>query len=120
VPVSEDTTLVAAANLAVKFLLELAALALLAYWGAVVGSGVVAVVLAAAAPLLMVAVWGTFAAPRAAHRLPDTVRIPLELGSFAVACTAGFVAGATAASTVFAVLAVLNAVGLTAFRQWAE
>lgn len=110
----------ASTNLTVKFLLELAALALLAYWGAVIGDGIVAVILAIAAPALMVVVWGRFAAPRAAGRLPATARIPLELGIFALACVAGYAAGAVIASTVFAVLVVLNAIGLTLFRQWAQ
>lgn len=111
---------VAAANLLVKFLLELAALALLAYWGAIVGSGPWAVLLAAAAPALMVVVWGVFAAPRAARRLPSRTRIPLELGVFAVACVAGIAAGAAIAAIAFAAVAVLNAVGLTMLRQWDE
>lgn len=115
-----DRRATAAANLTIKFLLELGALALLAYWGAKTGSGIVAVVLAVAAPALMVAVWGTLAAPRAARRLPAPTRIPLELGIFAVACVAGYAAGAVIASTVFAVIVVLNAAGLTLFRQWAD
>lgn len=110
----------ASTNLTVKFLLELAALALLAYWGAVTGDGIVAVILAIAAPALMAVVWGAFAAPRAARRLPAPARIPLELGIFAIACIAGYAAGAVVASTVFAVVVVLNAIGLTQFRQWAE
>ena len=109
-----------ATNLTIKFLLELAALALLAYWGAVIGDGVAAIVLAVAAPALMVAVWGTLAAPRAKRRLPAPARIPLELGIFAIACVAGYAAGAVIASTLFAVIVVLNAVGLTVFRQWAD
>jgi Protein of unknown function (DUF2568) len=110
----------AATNLTVKFLLELAALALLGYWGAVVGDGFSAVLLAVAAPALMAVVWGMFAAPRATRRLPPATRVPLELGIFALAGVAGFVAGAVVASTVFLVLAALNAIGLTLFRQWAE
>jgi Protein of unknown function (DUF2568) len=45
-------------NLAVKFLLELAALGALAYWGATVGRGVLAVLLAIAAPAAAIIVWG--------------------------------------------------------------
>ena len=116
----QSTNPLASTNLAVKFVLELAALALFAYWGAVVGDGLYAVVLAVAAPVLMIAVWGSFAAPRAARRLPASARIPLELGVFAVACAAGYAAGATVAATVFGVVVVLNALGLTAFRQWSS
>jgi hypothetical protein len=59
----------ASTNLAIKFGLELAALALLAYWGAVAGTGAWAVALAVIASAAMIGVWGTFAAPRSAHRL---------------------------------------------------
>jgi Protein of unknown function (DUF2568) len=45
---------VRAANLALKFLLELAAIAALAYWGPTAADGVLAVVLAVAAPALFV------------------------------------------------------------------
>jgi hypothetical protein len=111
---------VASMNLAVKFLLELFALALLAYWGVATGDGFVGIVLAVVAPALMIAIWGVFAAPRAARRLPAAARIPLELGLFAVACAAGFASGATVAATVFAMLLVLNGVGLTALHQWSS
>jgi Protein of unknown function (DUF2568) len=65
-------------NLAVKFLLELAAFAALAYWGATIGHGVWAVVLAIAAPLAAVIVWALFCAPRARRRLKLPARAPLE------------------------------------------
>ena len=108
----------AAINLAVKFLLELAALALLSYWGAVTGNGVLSVVLALAAPIAMILVWGLFAAPRSARRLRPQARIPLELGVFGIAAAAGYAAGATVAAVVFAAATTLNVVGLTLLRQW--
>jgi hypothetical protein len=103
------------ANLALKFLLELAAFAT---WGADVGSGAFAVVLAVAAPLVAVLLWGRFAAPRSAHRLPIGSRIPFELGVFLLATLALLAAGHAAAAIVFAALVALNALGLTAFDQW--
>jgi len=108
----------AAANLALKFVLELAALALLAYWGAVAGAGFGAVALAVAAPAIMIVLWARFAAPRSRHRLAVPARIPLELGLFALAAAAGYAAGAVISATIFAVAAALNAVGLTAWKQW--
>jgi len=108
----------AATNLALKFLLELAALALLAYWGAVAGDGFAAVALAVAAPALMIVLWARFAAPRSPHRLPPRARIPLELALFALAAAAGYAAGAAIAATVFVAVAVVNAAGLTAWGQW--
>jgi hypothetical protein len=109
---------VRAANLALKFLLELAAIAALAYWGATAADGVLAVVLAVAAPAVFIVLWGLFAAPRAARRLPARSRIPLELGLFAVAALALVRAGSPVLAAVFAVLVVVNAALLTVFDQW--
>jgi hypothetical protein len=105
-------------NLALKFLLELAAFAAFAIWGAHVGSGVAAVALAVVAPIVAVLLWGRFAAPRSAHRLPLRARAPFELGVFALAALALLASGHAVAAAVFAALVVLNAVGLTAFDQW--
>ena len=118
VTTTSPPALLASTNLAIKFALELAALALLSYWGVVTGSGVWAVVLAVAAPVAMIGLWGTLAAPRAARRLPVRARIPLELGLFALACGAGYAAGANAAASAFAIVAVVNAIALTVLRQW--
>jgi Protein of unknown function (DUF2568) len=106
------------ANLALKFLLELAAFAAFAVWGAHVGSGVFAVVLAVVAPLVAVLLWARFAAPRSAHRLPLPSRIPFELGVFLLAALALLGAGHGAVAAVLGALLALNALGLTAFDQW--
>jgi hypothetical protein len=106
------------ANLAVKFLLELAAFAAFAYWGARTGTGVAAVVLAIAAPAAAVMVWGLFAAPRSSRRLPLTARAPLELGVFALAGAALAAAGSAVLAVAFGAVAVLNALLLTVFHQW--
>jgi Protein of unknown function (DUF2568) len=109
---------VRAANLALKFLLELFAIAALAYWGATSADGVLAVVLAVGAPALFIVLWGRFAAPRSAHRLPARSRIPFELGLFALAALALVLAGSPILAAVFAVLVVVNAALLTVFAQW--
>jgi Protein of unknown function (DUF2568) len=106
------------ANLALKFLLELAAFAAFAIWGAHVGSGASAVILAIAAPLVAVLLWARFAAPRSGQRLPRATRIPFELGVFLLAALALLAAGHSIAAAVFAALVALNAIGLTAFDQW--
>jgi hypothetical protein len=106
------------ANLALKFLLELAAFAAFAVWGANVASGAFAVVLAVAAPLAAVLLWARFAAPRSAQRLPQSTRIPFELGVFLLAALALLAPGHVVAAIVFAALVALNALGLTAFDQW--
>jgi hypothetical protein len=106
------------ANLLLKFLLELAALASFVVWGAETGDGVVAVLLAIAAPALMVVLWGRFAAPRAARRLPPRTRIPFELTVFALAVVALIAVGHTVAAIVLAALVAVNALGMTAWDQW--
>ncbi|HEY6526909.1 MAG TPA: DUF2568 domain-containing protein [Solirubrobacteraceae bacterium] len=110
-------TLLKAANLGVKFLLELAAFAAFAWWGGTVGHGVVSVVIAIAAPALAVVVWGRWAAPRAPRRLAVARRVPLELAVFALAAVAiGTVS--VIAGVVLAVAVAINAALLTAFGQW--
>jgi Protein of unknown function (DUF2568) len=105
------------ANLLLKFLLELAAFATFAAWGAEAGSGIGAVVLAVAAPLVAVLLWGRFAAPRSAHRLPRRTRVPFELAIFALAVVALIAVGHLAIALALAAAIALNAVGLGAFDQ---
>ena len=107
-----------ATNLALKFLLELAAVAGFAYFGATAASGALAVVLAIALPAMMIVLWGRLAAPRAPRRLPLHRRAPFELGVFALAAVALAVAGQPAAAIAFAGVATANALLLTVWRQW--
>jgi hypothetical protein len=102
-----------ALSLALKFLLELAAFAGLAYWGAQTS-----VLLAIAAPAVAIALWAVFAAPRSERRLATPVRVPFELGVFGLAAVALLAAGAPVAALVLAVLALLSAALLTRFDQW--
>jgi uncharacterized protein DUF2568 len=107
-----------AANLALKFLLELGALAAFAYWGSRTGPTAVNVLLGIGAPLAMAVVWGTWAAPKAPRRLAGAARITLELSVFALAALALVAAGAPVVAAIFAALVVLNAVLLSVFDQW--
>jgi len=105
-------------SLALKFVLELLAFAALAYWGARTGSGATSVLLAIAAPALAIALWGVFAAPRSARRLPKAPRIAFELSVFALAVAALVAAGAPVAAIVLAVLVAASTALLTGFDQW--
>lgn len=105
-------------NLAVKFLLELAALAAFGLWGASIASGVFAVLLAIGLPVVVAILWGRFAAPRARRRLPLGLRAPFELAVFALAALALWDAASAAWGAAFAVIAVVNAALLTVFDQW--
>src|SRR5689334_23481657 len=63
-----------AANLGLRFLLELCMLAALGYWGFQAGDGpVLKIVLGLGAPLLAAVVWGLFIAPRAIRPVRELV-----------------------------------------------
>jgi hypothetical protein len=99
------------ATLALKFVLELCMLAALAYWGAQAGGSTFGdVALAVGAPLAAAVVWGLYAAPRSARRLPRARRVALELCVFAVAAVALAAAGAVLLAAVFAVVVALDTV----------
>lgn len=97
------------ANEALAFLMELVALALLAVWGFKTGSNVaVHVLLGLGAPVLMVVVWGAFAAPRARFQLPMAGVLAVKAAVFGAATAAGFAAGWHAFAVVFGGVAVVN------------
>jgi hypothetical protein len=104
--------------LTAKFLLELCALAALAYWGATTGPLVVNVLLGIGAPLLAAAVWGRWAAPRSPRRLTGTARLALESTVFAAAAVALVVAGAPVLAAVFAAIVVLDTIALRRLGAW--
>jgi hypothetical protein len=106
-----------AANLGLKFLLELVAIAAFAYWGASHAPVILAVILAIAIPSMFVAAWGIWAAPRSPRRLPRQTRVPFELGCFTLAAVALIAAGATVAGMAFAVVAAVNVVLLATLGQ---
>jgi hypothetical protein len=65
-----------------------------------------------------IGLWSTFAAPRSTRRLPIRVRIPFELGIFALAALALLASSHGIFALVFAVTAVINAACLTWLEQW--
>jgi hypothetical protein len=102
-------------NLAVRFLLELAALAAMAYWGWLQHDGLLRVVLAIGAPLLAVLLWFTFAVPgdpsrsgKAAVPVPGIVRLVLELAIFGSASYALYDAGNPTLALVLAVVVIVH------------
>jgi len=100
------------ANYGLRFLLEMGALAALAYWGFHEFAGVVQWVIGFGAPLLVAAVWGRFMSPKASHPTVDPVRLLIETAVFGAGVAALFAADATTLAVVFAVLAALH-LGLT-------
>lgn len=105
-------------NELLAFLLELAALACLGWWGSAAGDGVARhVLLGVGIPLLAVVVWGLFAAPRARWRPP----LPGVLAVKAVVLGGGAAAlygvGHPVAAVAMAVVVVVNTAVAELFRQ---
>ncbi|MGA8392369.1 MAG: YrdB family protein [Burkholderiaceae bacterium] len=79
-------------NLALRFTLELCALAALAFWGAHVdASRPATITLAILAPLIAAFAWGMFVSPKAQIRAPGMMRLSIELAVF-LAAAGGLVA----------------------------
>ena len=105
-----------AANLALRFALELAAIAALVAFGlSLDASVVVRVVVAVAAAAAFIAVWGRWRAPKSAQRLADPEGLVLELVLFAAATAALIAAGSAALAAIFAALVTINEVLLQVF-----
>lgn len=91
------------ANAAARFLLEVAALASLGYWGFQASDSTPAkVALGLGAPLIGATVWGLLIAPRARRRLPDPTRLVVEPCLFASAAGALAAAGQIEVAIAFA------------------
>jgi hypothetical protein len=71
-----------AANDGLRFLLELAALVAVGYWGFKVADGAPRWLLGLGAPLLVAVVWGLFVAPEASLHVDDPLRLLLEVVIF--------------------------------------
>lgn len=96
------------ANLALRFLLELSAIGLVAYWGWRAGPGAWSWVLAVAAPLVVIAVWWLFVAPKAAIELARPARFAIELGVWTAAAAALWATGHERLGVAFLVVAVAS------------
>jgi hypothetical protein len=107
-----------AANPALKALLELAALAAFAIWGTSVDGMGVALLLGVGIPVVVGVLWSRFAAPKSPRRLPIQVRVPFELGVFALAALSLFAAGHRSLAIAVSAALAVNAVLLTWFQQW--
>jgi hypothetical protein len=96
------------ANLTLRILLELCALAAVGYWGYSTASGAARWVLAAAAVAAVVAVWALFVAPKAKIEVGRPVRFAIELAVWAAAALGLIASGQVALGAIFAVVAVVS------------
>ena len=85
----------------VRFGCEIAAVVAVVWWGWPV-AGIIA-------GAVVIAVWGAWVAPKAKRRLPDPVRLLVELTIFALATVAFVEVGQTVVAVVFAVASVVTA-----------
>ena len=107
-----------ATNLAVRFVLELLAVAALAYWGLRSGLAVAPrIVTAVGAPVAVVVFWGLVAAPHAPVALPGPAKVAVQLLVFAIAAAALAVAHRPVWGMALFTAAVLNAALLLWWRQ---
>jgi hypothetical protein len=110
--------IVKAANLAVRFLLELCMLAALGYWGFKSGNGLLLKIgLGLGAPLLAAVAWGLFVAPKAAVKLPWPPRLLVELVIFGLAFAALYAAGQPGLTWIFALIYLINKLLTIVWRQ---
>jgi uncharacterized protein DUF2568 len=96
-------------NLALRFALELAALAAFATWGLHTAAGPARFALAAAAVLVAAAVWGRWMAPASRHQLADPARLLVEAAFFTAAGAALAVTGRGVLGAALTAVAVANA-----------
>jgi hypothetical protein len=96
------------ANLLLRFLLELGALAAVALWGWKTGDGVLRFVLPVAAVAAVVAVWALFVSPKAKIELPLAARLVVELGVWLAAGTALWASGYETLALAFTLVAVVS------------
>lgn len=102
-------------NLAVRFLLEIAGLMAIGYWGWQQGEGFLAIILAIGVPVIAAVLWGTFAVPEDPSRsgkapvpIPGILRLVLETAYFGFATWAFYEAGTPLLGLVYAIVVLLH------------
>lgn len=102
-------------NLAVRFILELAALAIMGIWGWKQGNGWLSYILVIGIPALAAVIWGVFAVPNDPSRsgaapvvVSGIIRLIMELIFFAFATWAFYDLGYTFICLIFGVLVIIH------------
>ena len=102
-------------NLALRFMLEVAGLFAIGFWGWQQGDGFVSYVLAIGLPLIAAIIWGTFNVPEDPSRsgkapvpIPGWLRLILELAFFGFAVWCLFDVGARQLAIGLAVVVLLH------------
>ena len=102
-------------NLGLRFLLEVAALIAIGYWGWTQQDGIARWLFAIGLPLLAAVLWGTFAVPDDPSRsenapvpTPGTLRLLLELSFFAFAVFTLFTSRQNTSGWILAIVVVFH------------
>lgn len=102
-------------NLAVRFILEIAALVAIGYWGWTQHDGFVRYLLVIGGPILAAVLWATFAVPddpsrsgKAPVPVPGIIRLALELAIFAFAAWALYDAGNSLLALILAAVVIVH------------
>ena len=105
------------ANLGLRFLLELATLGALGWWGVDTGGSTVAkVVLGIGLPLIVAIVWGRFISPKASVNVSRPMWLTLQALIFGIAALALASVWSVWAGVAFAIVVVVNTAALEARR----
>jgi Protein of unknown function (DUF2568) len=107
-PGSRLPTALVNANLGLRFLLELGALAAVGYWGWTTGDGLLGPLLAIAAVGAVILVWALFVSPKAKIEVGNLPRFAIELAVWVAAGAALYAAGHAPLAVGFVALAVLS------------
>ena len=105
-------------NIALRFILELCALASFAYWGFHISQSMpIKLLLGIGSPLLVIIIWGLFGSPAAPLPLKGFNRILLEMLIFGLAVFALFSSGKTNLGFIFAIIVIINRILLYIWDQ---
>lgn len=97
------------ANLALRFLLELAGIGALAYWGWQAAEPPARLVVALGAPVALIVAWAFVVAPKARNRIPQTGRMLVGTGLLLVAAGSLGLSGQPLIGVALALAVVGNA-----------
>jgi len=102
-------------NLAIRFLLELAALLVIGIWGWNQSEGWIRFVLAFGLPIIAATIWGIFAVPNDPSRsgkapvaIPGILRLAIELAIFSIATWALFELGYSNLAWIYGTIVAIH------------
>ena len=102
-------------NLTVRFLLEIAALVAIGYWGFSQHAGIWRFIIGLGGPLIAAALWGTFAVPddpsrsgKAPVPVPGALRLVFELSLFGFAAWALYDAGSPVLALILGIVTIAH------------